>query len=138
YDIFKPHLIKNNKIDLKEGIGFNFNFKTNDLGDIDGVYLKLEPTLDPIYFKRSPNEVAISETKLQKYEGSYFLSGTELKVTLKNKNLTLLVPQQPEYTLVPVKENEFIIKGLSGYKAEFKDEKLILHQPNGTFTATKK
>ena len=138
YDIFKPHLIKNNKIDLKEGIGFNFNFKTNDLGDIDGVYLKLEPTLDPIYFKRSPNEVAISETKLQKYEGSYFLSGTELKVTLKNKNLTLLVPQQPEYTLVPVKENEFIIKGLSGYIAEFKDEKLILHQPNGTFTATKK
>ena len=50
----------------------------------------------------------------------------------------LLVPGQPEYALIPIKENEFVVKGLSGYKAEFKEAKLILHQPNGTFTAVKK
>ncbi|MDT0556143.1 serine hydrolase [Patiriisocius hiemis] len=137
YDIFKPHLVKNNKVNIEGGLGFNFNFKTNDLGDIDGVHIKLEPTLEPLFFKRSPNEVSVSEAELKKYVGSYYLSGAELKVSLKNKNLTLLVPQQPEYTLIPVKENEFVIKGLSGYKAEFSGKDLILHQPSGTFTATK-
>ena len=137
YDIFKPHLLKDDTVKIEDDLGFNFNFKTNDLGDIEGVYLKLEPTLEPLFFKRSPNEVFISEVDLKKYVGNYFLSGAELKVSLKNKNLRLLVPQQPEYTLIPVKENVFVIKGLSGYKAEFSKSDLILHQPNGTFTATK-
>jgi len=137
YDIFKPYLVKNNKVNTENGLGFNFNFKTNDLGDIEGAYLKLEPTLEPLFFKRAPNEVDISETELQKYVGSYFLSGAELKVSLKDKKLMLLVPQQPEYTLIPIEDNTFVIKGLSAYKAEFSGTNLILHQPNGIFTASK-
>ncbi|MBN7799664.1 hypothetical protein J0A67_02275 [Algoriphagus aestuariicola] len=54
----------------------------------------------------------------------------------------LLVPGQPEYTLIPTKQDEFVIKGLSGYKARFQKSdtafNLVLIQPNGTFTATKK
>ena len=137
YDIFEPYLVKGNKVD-SDGSGFNFNFQTDDLGDISGVNLKLEPTLKPLYFKRSPNEVTISIETLNTYAGSYFLSGAELKVSIKDDTLMLLVPGQPEYTLIPIKENEFVVKGLSGYKAEFKEAKLILHQPNGTFTAVKK
>lgn len=138
YDIFKPYMVQDNIVETEEGLGFNFNFKTNDLGDIEGAYLKIEPTLESLFFSRSPNEVTISEADLQQFVGSYLLSGAELKVFIKDKNLTLVVPQQPDYTLIPVKENEFVIKGLSGYKAEFSGNKLILHQPNGTFTATKK
>ena len=137
YDIFEPYLVKGSKVD-SDGSGFNFNFQTDDLGDIAGVNLKLEPTLEPLYFKRSPNEVAISKKTLNTYAGSYFLSGAELKVSIKDDTLMLLVPGQPEYALIPIKENEFVVKGLSGYKAEFKEAKLILHQPNGTFTAVKK
>ncbi len=137
YDIFEPYLVKGSKVD-SDGSGFNFNFQTDDLGDIAGVNLKLEPTLEPLYFKRSPNEVIISKETLNTYAGSYFLSGAELKVSIKDDTLMLLVPGQPEYALIPIKENEFVVKGLSGYKAEFKEAKLILHQPNGTFTAVKK
>jgi CubicO group peptidase (beta-lactamase class C family) len=138
YDIFKPSLVTDNKVDIADELGFNFNFETNDLGDISGVNLKLEPTLKPLFFKRSPNEIDVSQEDISKHVGSYVLSGTELKVSVKNNKLMLFVPGQPEYTLTPIKTNEFILKGLTGYKAEFKDNNLILHQPNGTFTATKK
>jgi CubicO group peptidase (beta-lactamase class C family) len=138
YDIFKPHLVKGNTVNMEDDLGFNFNFKTNDLGDIDGVHLKLEPTLEPLFFSRSPSEIIIENTKLKTFVGSYILSGSELKVILEDGTLKLHVPQQPLYTLTPVSQNEFIIKGLSGYKAEFNEDRLILHQPNGTFTAVKK
>ncbi len=141
YDVFKPYLISNNKIS-NEGIGFNMNFLTNDLGDIESVKLKLEPTLEPLVFIRTPLELAISNDDLNKYVGQYILSGAELSISIKADYLTLLVPGQPEYTLIPIKENEFSIKGITGYKAEFKmnDGKynLVLHQPNGVFTAVKK
>lgn len=61
---------------------------------------------------------------------------------LKDENLILFVPGQPEYTLLPVKENEFVIKGLTGYKAKFETIdsvlNLVMVQPNGTFKAIKK
>ncbi|KIX19814.1 penicillin-binding protein [Flavobacterium sp. 316] len=140
YDVFKGFALKGNKVSSDE-VGSNFNFQTNDLGDIESVKLNIETTLDPIIFKRSPLEVAVSTEKLNKYVGSYLLSGVELKISIKNDNLKLFVPGQPEYTLIPIKENEFSIKGLSGYKAVFeeKDNKLnvVLHQPNGVFTAVK-
>lgn len=141
YDIFKPYLLKDNKVSSND-LGFNFNFETNDLGDIEAVKIKLEPTLDPIVFTRIPNIAVISVETLNKYIGSYLLSGIELKVGLKKDDLILFVPGQPEYILNAVNENEFIIKGLSDYKVEFKEKKgklnLILHQPNGTFSAIKK
>ena len=141
YDIFKPYLLKDNKVSSND-LGFNFNFETNDLGDIEAVKIKLEPTLDPIVFTRIPNIAVISVETLNKYIGSYLLSGIELKVGLKKDDLILFVPGQPEYILNAVNENEFIIKGLSDYKVEFKEKEgklnLILHQPNGTFSAIKK
>lgn len=141
YDIFKPNAVKKNKV-TTGGFGFNFNFQTNDLGDIESVKLKLEPTLKPLVFKRSLEEVTVTKKTLNKYVGSYLLSGTEVQIAIKNKNLTLSIPGQPEYTLIPIKESVFSIKGLAGYKAEFKENSgklnLVLHQPNGTFTAIKK
>lgn len=142
YDVFKSYFLKDGKIDLKNKDGFNFNFQTNEMGDIASASLKIEPTLEPIIFERTTTNIQIKKEKLQTYIGTYSLSGTDLKVFLKGENLTLLVPGQPEYTLTPVKEDEFIIKGLSGYKAKFerteKSFDLKLIQPNGVFTATKK
>ncbi|WP_405608575.1 serine hydrolase [Polaribacter sp. Asnod1-A03] len=142
YDVFKPYLIEDNKLDTISDLGIHFNFQTNNLGDISSAKLKLEPTLDDIIFKRTPEEVDITKETLNKYAGLYSLSGNELKVFLKEEKLMLFVPGQPEYTLTPIKENEFIIKGLTGYKARFEINKntlnLVLIQPNGTFTAIKK
>ncbi|MBN7812233.1 serine hydrolase [Algoriphagus sp. H41] len=142
YDVFALYPVTNGKVDTTSAVGFNVNFQTNDLGDISGADLKVEPTLDPIFFGRSPEKAAVSQETLQGYVGSYLLSGMELKVSVKSEQLMLLVPGQPEYTLIPTKEDEFVIKGLSGYKARFEKTEsafnLVLIQPNGTFTATKK
>ena len=141
YDIFKLYLIDDNTLDLDD-LGFNFNFQTNEIGDIESVKIKFEPTLEPIVFKRTPVEIAVSTDVLNKFVGSYLLSGMELKVSIKKEKLNLLVPGQPEYILIPIKENEFSITGLSGYKAVFQEKdgklNLVLHQPNGIFTAVKK
>ncbi len=142
YDIFKPYFVEEKKVDTTSNLGINFNFKTNDIGDIASVDIKLEPTLEPISFNRTPSAVSVGTEKLESYVGVYVLGGAELKVSLKGDNLMLFVPGQPEYTMIATKESEFAIKGLDGYKARFdnKDGKLnlILLQPNGTFTATKK
>ncbi|MGY0393215.1 serine hydrolase [Bizionia sp. KMM 8389] len=141
YDIFKAYLVKDNKVSSNE-LGFNFNFQTNDLGDIESVKLKMEPALDALVFSRTPTEITIPKEALNKLTGSYLISGAEIKISLENDNLRLLVPGQPEYTLIPIKENEFSIKGLSGYKTVFEEKdgklNLVFHQPNGIFTAVKK
>jgi CubicO group peptidase (beta-lactamase class C family) len=142
YDIFKPYEKKNTTVESESSLAILFNFQTNDIGDIASVSLKLEPTLEPIIFERSPANVAVSKEKLDTYVGVYTLSGINVKVFLKDENLMLFVPGQPEYTLLPVKENEFVIKGLTGYKGIFETINgvlnLVMVQPNGTFKAIKK
>lgn len=142
YDIFKPYEKKNTTVETESSLAILFNFQTNDIGDIASVSLKLEPTLDPIVFERSPANVAVPKEKIDTYVGIYTLSGINVKVFLKDENLILFVPGQPEYTLLPVKENEFVIKGLTGYKAKFETIdsvlNLVMVQPNGTFKAIKK
>jgi hypothetical protein len=57
--------------------------------------------------------------------------------------LTLTVPGRPTYTLEPTAENSFTLKDQSGFSVEFKmtdgtPTQMVLHQPNGTFTAERK
>lgn len=146
YDIFDTFEFKNNKIIENDEINsIYFNFSTNDAGDISGVSLKLEQILDhPISFKRKPKEIAIDSETLNKYVGEYVIKGMTVKVSVKNKKLNLFVPGQPEYELVAIDKNTYIITALDGYKAEFIQaadgsvKELKLHQPNGEFVAVKK
>lgn len=142
YDIFDAFAVVDNKVDTTSGGGLNFNFRTNDLGDIESASMKIEPTLDPISFARSPAEATVSTETLESYAGTYSLSGTDLKVFMKDGKLTLFVPGQPEYTLTPTGKDEFVVKGLTGYKVRFEEKEgkstMLLIQPNGTFTTTKK
>lgn len=146
YDIFDPFEIKNNKIEItEENDGIYFNFATNDGGDISGLTLKLEQTLDhPIQFKRKPKEVAVDAETLNKYVGEYAITGMTVKVYVKNSKLTMFVPGQPEYELLATGNNMYVIFALEGFKVEFitKEDGTVkeikLHQPNGDFTAVKK
>lgn len=146
YDIFDPFEVKNDKIVITdENDGIYFNFSTNDAGDISGVTLKVEPTLDhPIQFKRKPKEVAVDAETLNKYVGEYVIEGMTVKVSVKNNKLNLFVPGQPEYELIATGKSMYVITNLEGFKVEFISKEdgsvkeLKLHQPNGEFTAVKK
>jgi len=145
YDIFDAF-----DKDPKEGIDTSDNsipiqFQMNANGDLTSFDIGLEPTLKPISFTKSPKPKAISIDSLQKYVGDYELSSIILKVSIKNnKTLTLFVPGQPEYELVPVDKNKFSIKSLTGFTVQFnandKNEitEMLSIQPNGTFKAKRK
>ncbi|NIN10264.1 MAG: serine hydrolase, partial [Gemmatimonadales bacterium] len=72
-------------------------------------------------------------------------AGTPITVALKGADaLTLTVPGQPTYDLVPTRGTSFDLKGLSGYSVEFKRgedgsvQEVVIFQPNGTFVATRR
>jgi CubicO group peptidase (beta-lactamase class C family) len=145
YDTFELLDIKDGKVDTTQiGKSVKITFSTNESGDIDYGRIGIEPMVDPIAFKRTPNTIDIDATSLEQYVGKYDLIGTEIKVYVKDENvLYAFVPNQPEYELVPTAEHKFNLKVLDGYKVEFipKDGKITevkFIQPNGTFVGKKK
>jgi CubicO group peptidase (beta-lactamase class C family) len=145
YDIFQPFEITKKGIDTTENSELRFNFHTSDMGEIEAVYLKMEPTLDPICFKHQTDIIDIEKGKLKIYIGDYALGEMVAKFYTKNdQTLFLFVPGQPEYELVPTGLNKFSIKKLDGFRIEFVEDAgknitgALFIQPNGTFKATKK
>ncbi|WP_245895699.1 DUF3471 domain-containing protein [Flavobacterium album] len=145
YDVFAPSDAKHGIDTSEDTEGMFMNFITNDAGDISGVKLKAEPSLDhPIEFKRTPKEVAVADEIVNQYTGDYEISGMTIKVYVKSGKLYLFVPGQPDYELKATSTTMYVIATLDGFKVEFipgdngKIKELTLHQPNGKFTATKK
>jgi CubicO group peptidase (beta-lactamase class C family) len=146
YDVFIPYTREKNKIDTTQHSNLRFNFKTRDDGEIGSVYVKLEPTVDPLEFKRTPMALAITNDELQTYAGEYELAGITAKFYLKESGSTLylFVPGQPEYELMPTEKHTFILKNLDGFKVKFtasaggKITDVTFIQPNGTFVAKRK
>lgn len=143
YDTYKPFEVKNGKVDTLAGLGNDLVFYMDWSGQIVKAEIKLEPTLDAISFKRTALVKAENLELYKSYAGDYQLQGITLKVKDKgNGQLTLDVPGQPQYTLSAASETEFVLEGLTGYKAQFlkgKEGQWELHmiQPNGTFIAKK-
>ncbi|RPI76290.1 MAG: linear amide C-N hydrolase [Desulfobacteraceae bacterium] len=82
---------------------------------------------------------------LESFVGQYEFKSMIARVVLKGETtLTLTVPGQPTYELIPAKGTSFDIKGLNRYRIEFKKNasgavtQLIAHQPDGTFVAKKR
>jgi len=145
YDIFEPFEVNEKGIDTTEASPLKFNFATNDGGDISFVNLKVEATLDPIEFKRTPNTIEVDKATLEKYVGDYILAEMALKVYIKNeKTLYLFVPGQPEYELLATSAHKFSFKILDGFKVEFIEDEnknfneVLVIQPQGNFKATRK
>ncbi|MBL7875850.1 MAG: serine hydrolase, partial [Cyclobacteriaceae bacterium] len=91
YDVFESFEAKN-KLDTTES-QLLFNFATSDGGDISKVSLKIEPTLEPIDFKRTPVKMDVDKATLEKYVGEYELGGMVARFYLKGgETLYLTVP----------------------------------------------
>jgi CubicO group peptidase (beta-lactamase class C family) len=138
YDIFEA---SNEFSDQKSKLTFSTDLK----GNIMSVSVQLEPAVKDIVFTRVPEKAMMEKSFLEKFVGQYEFQGIVATVNLKtDKTLTLTVPGQPEYELVPYKGTEFNFKGLQGFSVEFKlDEsgkavEVAFKQPNGTFIARRK
>lgn len=145
YDIFEPLEVDGAKVDTNAVMDLKFNFETSSTGDISGLSIKIEPTLDPVFFKRDPVEVDLDKETLEAYCGEYELSGMVAKFYLKDgETLYLFVPGQPEYELLSLGNNKFKLKIIEGISVEFIEDKkgnvveAKFIQPNGVFPAKKK
>lgn len=131
--------------DIDEENAMKGLFTINVKGEIESLKLPLEASVDEIIFKKEVTAIDVKKEDLEKLVGEYELAGTVIKIFIKgDKTLMMFVPGQPEYELVPVKENIFNLKIASGFSVRFeKDDKgnviaLYSIQPNGTFKAKRK
>jgi CubicO group peptidase (beta-lactamase class C family) len=114
-------------------------------GNVNSLSVQLEPSVKDIVFTRTGSKAMSEKSFLEKFVGQYDFGGVVATVALKGDNtLTLTVPGQPVYELVPYRGTEFNLKGMQGYSVEFKTDasgkvtEMVSHQPNGAFTAKKK
>lgn len=145
YDIFQPFEITKKGIDTTQNGELRFNFHTNNLGEIESIFVNIEPTLKPVEFKLQSEILNLEKGALKRYTGEYAIGEMVAKVYTKNdETLFLFVEGQPEYELQPIGINKFTIKTLEGYRLEFTEAEngningVLFIQPNGTFRATKK
>jgi CubicO group peptidase (beta-lactamase class C family) len=145
YDVFETYLVEDSGIDVTDPSTLRINFSTNNTGEISGLKVKFEPTIDALEFKHKPVELEVNSETLQQYVGEYSLSGTTIKVYIKRgRTLYVFVPGQPEYELFATAPHKFSIKMLDGYSLLFSEgengkiDGVSFIQPNGTFKATRK
>ena len=146
YDIFDVY-DKDPKegIDTTEGSGLKLQFQMNAAGEIGSISGVLEGGLKPIVFDKQVEAKQVTTAELQKYTGDYLLGTVTIKVYIKdNKTLFVAIPGQPDYEMVPVGNDKFAVKILSGYYLQFgpvgaaKITEATFIQPNGSFKATRK
>lgn len=119
------------------------HFKDDVNGKVIGLAINLEPIGAEIFFKKLPPSKQTDPTFLNLLVGEYELSGQKVKIKLdKQNNLTATIPGQPMYHLDPYDNNEFKLRGLTGFSVAFMFDDnratpagLRFIQPNGVFTA---
>ena len=138
YDVFK---MENELLGQTFKVAFALDLK----GNAESISVPIEPAVEPIVFKRMPEEKMRERAFLEQFTGEYQMEQVTFTFHLKKGDtLFVLVPGQPEYELVPYKGTQFTLKGLAGVSIEFiRDEageviEAKITQPEGVFTAKKK
>ncbi len=134
YDVFEVP-----KDDLNPFSQEKVQFRSNLAGEIESLGIPFESTLKDITFIKLGDRSMTQKTFLQPLIGDYQRGPLLAAISLKGDSaLTLTLPGQPVYNLVPVHGTKFNIKELNGYSVEFKGDDLVFYQPSGTFSATRK
>lgn len=123
--------------------GIQLAFRTNLRGDVGSVETVLEQGVAPIVFDRLPPAEMSEPSFLLRFVGDYSLMGLTLTAALRGDRLTVTIPGQPTYTLVPYRGTEFELEGQEGFSVRFETEgdrvtEAIFIQPNGVFRAERK
>lgn len=119
-----------------------FQFFTDGQGEVDRLTVPFEPSVEPIAFKKLPPARLTDASFLRQLASDYAMADNpefKMTVTLKGSTLTLTLPGQSPYELVPAHGTTFAFKGLSGFNARFVLEpgqptELKVIQPTGVFT----
>ncbi len=144
--------IGENEFKLKGSEGYKMIFKLDDNKRVISVTSSqpngdfiAEKISDEVKPPKQEKVINLSMDQLQKFAGEYeFAPGNDMKVYIKNGKLRASLINQPEYTLLPISEREFILEKMNGFKMIFEENEkgeitgVISSQPNGEFKAEKK
>ncbi len=121
--------------------GMKLTFRTDVNGNVAGVSAPFEPTLDEIVFARRPEARLSDPAYLKKVVGKYELRGQPVAVGMKGDGLTLFIPGQPVYDLVPELGGEFALKQFKTITLKFIEDAagqvtgIEIYQSGGVFEA---
>jgi len=143
-NVFETFFVLDNKVD-PQSKGKSIKFMTNFEDKISGSEIKLERALDPIIFNRTPPKTILADkTNMDAYIGEYTFKNMTFNVAKKNNQLQMTINDDQTVKLEINDINSFSVINKEGFSISFKVGKnqmasdLILHQPNGTFTAKRK
>jgi len=114
-------------------------FRTDVNGNVVGVAVPFEPTVDDIYFAKKPDARLSDPAYLKTLVGAYALASQTITVALKGNVLTVSVPGQPVYDLVPEVGGEFSLKPVKVVRVRFLEDakgqvtSVEINQPGGVF-----
>lgn len=121
-----------------------YTFQTDMKGYVSSLAAPFEPSVKDIVFVKKPDARLFDAEYLKRFIGKYELPTQTATVGLKGNTLTIELPGQPVYDLVPAVGGEFVLKLVKIVSLRFvTDEKgtvtaVELRQPNGVFTAKRK
>jgi CubicO group peptidase (beta-lactamase class C family) len=127
------------KADDPEFKDMKVTFRTDATGNVVGVAIPLEATVDDIYFVKKPDARLSDPAYLKTLIGAYALPTQTITVGLKGEVLTVIVPGQPVYDLVPEVGGEFSLKQVKTIRARFVEDAkgqvvaLEITQPGGVY-----
>lgn len=114
-------------------------FRTDVNGNVVAVSAPFEPSLDETHFTKKPDARLSDPAYLKTLLGAYTLASQTVTVGLKGDVLTLSIPGQPVYDLVPEVGGEFSLKVARMVRLWFLEDAkgqvtgLEISQPSGVF-----
>lgn len=120
--------------------GMAYQFRADFDGQIAELVVPFEATAKPIVFARQADPRLHDPGYLQQLVATYVgETGQRARIELSGTTLTVHLPGQPTYTLVPQVSGRFAIEGLQGFGVGFSEDgsKLTFYQPNGVFESTR-
>jgi CubicO group peptidase (beta-lactamase class C family) len=116
-------------------------FRTDVNGNVAAVAAPFEPTLDDVVFTKKPDATLSDPAYLKKVVGSYQLMSQAITVGLRGDSLTMTVPGQPTYDLIPELGGEYSLKQVKVISLRFVEDAkgqvtgIEIYQPTGVFEA---
>jgi hypothetical protein len=98
---------------------FPLMFYSDPDGDITGLTVPFEPSIDPLLFDRRPDAQARDPEVLRRLCGTYAMGPIELVVALRGAVLTVAAPGTPPLELKPGRGLRFTVTDQPTITAEF-------------------
>jgi CubicO group peptidase (beta-lactamase class C family) len=118
-----------------------YTFQTDADGYVARVTVPFEPAVKAIVFTKRPDARLYEAEYLKRFAGTYKLPGAPVTIALKGNALSMAIPGQPAYDLVPSLSGDFTLKQVQVVSMHFvaddsgKVTAAEIRQPGSVITA---